>query len=109
MVSPTHALSIHDIKIKSYGLVLELFWFQKWHVFAHFCIILPIAARAEFELWRARTALSKVKSDCKQMEIVNYDERNSNHVKILNFDVSARCMRAQRARGHVRTENFEML
>ena len=109
MVSPTHALSIHDIKIKSYGLVLELFWFQKWHVFAHFCIILPIAARAEFELWRARTALSKVKSDCKQMEIVNYDERNSNHVKILNFDVSARCMRAQCARGHVRTENFEML
>ena len=42
IVSPTHALSIHDIKIKSYGLVLELFWFQKWHVFAHFCIILPI-------------------------------------------------------------------
>ena len=109
IVSPTHALSIHDIKIKSYGLVLELFWFQKWHVLAHFCIILPIAARAEFELWRARTALWKVKSDCKQMEIVNYDERNSNHVKILNFDLSARCMRAKRARGHVRTENFEML
>ena len=96
-------------KNEIWRLVLELFRFQKWHVFAHFCIILPIAARADFELWRARTALWKVKSDCKQMEIVNYDERNSNHVKILNFDVSARCMRAQRARGHVRTENFEML
>ena len=45
----------------------------------------------------------------KLMEIVNYGERNPNHVKILNFDLSARCMRAQRARGHVRTENFEML
>ena len=38
-------------------LVLELFWFEKWHVFAHFFIILPIAARADFELWRALTAL----------------------------------------------------
>ena len=38
-------------------LVLELFWFQKWHVFAHFCIILPIAACTDFELWRALTAL----------------------------------------------------
>ena len=85
IVSPTHALSIHDIKIESYGLVLELFWFQKWHVFAHFCIILPIAARADFELWRARTALWKIKSDCKQMEIVNCRIRNPNHVNILNF------------------------
>ena len=45
----------------------------------------------------------------KLMEIVNYGERNSNHVEILNFDLSAHCARAQRARGHVRTENFEML
>ena len=86
----------------------ELFRFQKWHVFAHFCIILPIAARADFKLWRARTALWKVKSDCKWMEIVNYGKRNPNHAKILNFDIhSARCARAQRARGHVRTENLK--
>ena len=45
----------------------------------------------------------------KWMEIVNYGKRNPNHVEILNFDLSARCARAQRARGHVRTENFEML
>ena len=46
-------------------LVLELFWFLKWHVFADFCItcILPIAARADFEIWRTLTALWKVKSD----------------------------------------------
>ena len=43
------------------------------------------------------------------MEIVNYGKRNPNHVKILNFDLSARYARAQRARGHVRTGNFEML
>ena len=90
-------------------LVLELFWFQKWPVFAHFCIILPIAARADFKLWRTRTALWKVKSDCKWMEIVNYCKRNPNHANILKFDLSARCARAQHARGHVRTENFEML
>ena len=65
--------------------VLELFWFEKWHVFAHFCIILPIATRADFKLWRARTALWKVKSDCKWMEIVNCRINNPNHVKILNF------------------------
>ena len=76
-------------------------------MFLNFCIILPIAARADFKLWRARTALWKVKSDC-QMEIVNSWEEFKSW-KILNFDVSARCMRAQRARGHVRTENFEML
>ena len=86
-------------------LDLELFRFKKWHVFAHFCIILPIAARADFKLWRARTALWNVKSDWKSMEIVNCHIRNPNHVKILNF-----ChLCALRVRGHVRTENFEML
>ena len=38
-------------------LDLELFGFKKWHIFAHFYIILPIAARADFELWRTLTAL----------------------------------------------------
>ena len=63
----------------------ELFRFQKWHVFDQICIILPIAARADFQLWRTRTALGKVKSDCKWMEIVNGRIRNPNHVKILNL------------------------
>ena len=78
-------------------LVLELFWFQKWPVFAHFCIILPIAARADFKLWRARTALWKVKSDCKWMEIVNCCIRNPNHVKfwILPFLRAARVHNAR--------------
>ena len=83
------------------------FCFEKWHVFAHFCIILPIAARADFKLWRARTALWKVKSECKWMKIVNYGKRNPNHATNFEFDFSARCKRAQRARGHVRTGNFE--
>ena len=75
------------------------FDFEKWHVFAHFCIILPIAARADFKLWRARTALWKVKSDCKWMEIVNYGKRNPNHAEILNFDFfRALCARTTRAR-----------
>ena len=50
-------------------LVLELFWFLKWHVFADFCIILPIAARADFELWRTLTALWKVKSDWNEWKL----------------------------------------
>ena len=66
-------------------MILRAILFWKWHVFAHFCIILPIAARADFKLWRARTALWKVKSDWKSMEIVNCGIRNPNHVKILNF------------------------
>jgi len=41
----------------------ELFRFQKWHVFDQICIILPIATRADFELWRALTALWMVKSE----------------------------------------------
>ena len=44
------------------------------------------------------------------MEIVNYDIGNPNHVKILEcWPFVARVARAQRARGHVRTGNFEML
>ena len=63
-----------------------------------FCIILPIAARADFRLWCARTALWKVKSDCKWMEIVNYGKRNPNHANILNFDfICALCARTTRA------------
>ena len=85
IVFPTHALLNHDIKLGVNGRSEELFRFLKWHVFAHFCIILPIAARADFKLWRARTALWKVKSDWKSMEIVNCRIRNPNHVKILNF------------------------
>ena len=70
-------------------LVLELFRFQKWHVFAHFCIILPIAARADFKLWRTRTALWKVKRNCKWMEIVNCRIRNPNF-EFLPFIRAAR-------------------
>ena len=81
----------------------ELFRFQKWHVFAHFCIILPIAARADFKLWRARTALWKVKSDWKSMEIVNCRIRNPNHVKILNFCHSF-ALRARTTRARTRTD-----
>ena len=43
------------------------------------------------------------------MEIVNYGKRNPNHVKFWILTFSARCERAQHARGHVRTETFEML
>ena len=63
IISPTHAFSNHDIKVGVNGLSEELFWFLKWHVFDQICIILPIAVRADFELWRALTALWKVKSD----------------------------------------------
>ena len=83
--------------------VLELFWFEKWHVFANFCIILPIAARADFKLWRARTALWKVKSDGKWMEIVNCRIRNPNHVKILNFCISC-TLRVRTTRARTRTD-----
>ena len=47
----------------------ELFRFQKWHVFDQICIILPIAARADFQLWRALTALWKVKSDWNEWKL----------------------------------------
>ena len=90
-------------KNEIWWLVLELFRFQKWHVFAHFCIILPIAARADFELWRARTALWKVKSDCKQMEIVNCRIRNPNHANILNF-CHWFALRARTTRARTRTD-----
>ena len=87
-------------------MILRAILFWKWHVFAHFCIILPIAARADFKLWRARTALWKVKSDWKSSIVVS-------GIQIMwKFWISAihsRCARAQRARGHVRTENLEML
>ena len=86
-----------------FRLVLELFQFQKWNVFANFCIILPIAARADFKLWRARTALWKVKSDWKSMEIVNCCIRNPNHVKILNFCHSF-ALRARTTRARTRTD-----
>ena len=65
IIFPTHAFSNHDIKVGVNWLSEELFWFLKFHVFDQICIIFPIAARADFELWRALTALWKVKSDWK--------------------------------------------
>ena len=85
-------------------LVLELFWFQKWHVFAHFCIILPIASRADFQLWRTLMALWKVKSDWNKWKLSIMVRGIQIMWKFWILTFSARC-----ARGHVRTENFEML
>ena len=70
-----------------------------------FLIKFTLLAHADFQLWRARKALWKVKSDFKWMEIVNCRIRNPNHVKNLNLCLSC----ALCTRGHVRTGNFEML
>ena len=90
-------------------LDLELFRFKKWHVFAHFCIILPIAARAilNFDALARPYEMSRVTENQWKLSIV------ISGIQIMwKFWISAiyaRCARAQRTRGHVRTENFEML
>ena len=55
IVSPTHALSNQDIKIGGRGPVIlkSYFDFKKRHVFDQICIILPIAAHTDFQLWCA--------------------------------------------------------
>ena len=77
--------------------------------FYQICIILPIAARADFQLWGALTALWKVKSDWNEWKLSIMVREIQIVWKFLILTFSTRCERAQRARGHVRTGNFEML
>ena len=45
------------------GLLDELFRFANMHFLDQIFIILPIEARTDFELWRARRGLLSVKKD----------------------------------------------
>ena len=97
------------LKKKIIWMILRAILFWKMACFwANLHYIAHSSTRGLWTLTRAY-GLIKGREWLKLMEIVNYGERNPNHVKTLNFDLSARCACAQRARGHVRTENFEML
>ena len=76
------------------------------HVFAHFYVILPIDARTEFELWRARATIWSVEIDFKLMEIVKKSLEIANQVKKRYFYVIY-IVRALRTRTGTRTRaNF---
>ena len=99
IVSPTNALSNHDIKSGGQWTFWRAISFWKIAFFEQIYIILPIAARAEFELWCALTALWKVKNDWKWLRIVKYGIRNKKELKFLNFYLPrVLCARITRAR-----------
>ena len=110
IVSPTHALSNHDIKTGGHGPFwraisiskIACFFSSNLHYIAH-------SSTRGFSTLRRAHGLMKGQEWLKWMEIVNYGKRNLNRVKFLILTFSTRCERAQRARGHVRTGNFEML
>ena len=87
IISPTHALSNHDIKIGGRWTIwraisilkMACFW-SNLHYIAH------SSTRGFWTLTRAHS-LMKGQEWLKLMEIVNYGKRNPNHVKILNFDL----------------------
>ena len=87
IVSPTHALSNHDIRIGGHRQFwraisiskMACFW-SNLHYIAH------SSTRGFSTLTRAH-GLMKGQEWLKLMEIVNYDIRNPNHVNILNFDL----------------------
>ena len=110
IVSPTHALSNHDIKIggrltfwRAISISKMACFWSNLHYIAH------SSTRGFWTLTRAH-GLMKGQEWLILMEIVNCGKRNPNHAKkkiILAF--SERCAHAQRAGGHVRAGNFEML
>ena len=71
---------------------------------------MPIAARADFKLWRRSHGLMKgqewlqMSGNC---QLSYQDSEIMWQFEFLTF--MRRCVRAQRARGHVRTGNFETL
>ena len=83
--------------------------FSKRHVFAHFCIILPIAARADFNFDALARPYERSRVNANEWKLSIMVRGIQIMQTFWILTLSARCARAQRARGHVRTENFEML
>ena len=79
-------------------MILRAILFWKMACFCPFLHYIAHSSTRDFKLWRARTALWKVKSDWKSMEIVNWLYQESKSCENFEFLPFIRAARVHNAR-----------